>query len=303
MRSATDAPPPAGPGDGTGGPGGAGGAGGPEGDGQPAVASRGATNARWVWRQAWPVLLTLGVVLVIWAIISATGAVSTSSLPSPATVWSTFWRLVRDGTIPTATAKTVLRLVVAFGIALVVGTLLGIGLSASSLARRSIGSLVVALRAVPPIAWLPLAAVWFGLNEKAVVFVAIVGGFPSVTLATSNSLRQVPPLLHRAGQTLGAHGWTLYRSIVFPAAVPGYVGGIQLAWGYCWWSLLAGELVTHAARAVGLGQELVRSQRQDQAAEVIAILLVIIAIGMVVDLVIFGLIDRRLRVRRGLTLR
>jgi len=256
-----------------------------------------------VWRQAWPVLLTLGVVLAVWAIVSATGAVSTSSLPSPATVWSTFWRLVRDGTIPTATAKTVLRLVVAFGIALIVGTLLGIGLSASSFARRSIGALVVALRAVPPIAWLPLAAVWFGLNEKAVVFVAIVGGFPSVTLATSNSLRQVPPLLHRAGQTLGARGWTLYRSIIFPAAVPGYVSGIQLAWGYCWWSLLAGELITHGARAIGLGQELVRSQRHDQAAEVIAILLVIIAIGMLVDLVIFGLIDRRLRIRRGLTLR
>ena len=293
MRSATDAAAALGPG------GDGGGSGAPAGRAAPPSA----TNARWVWRQAWPVLLTLGVVLAIWAIVSATGAVSTKSLPSPATVWSTFWRLVRDGTIPTATAKTVLRLVVAFGVALVVGTLLGIGLSASSFARRSIGALVVGLRAVPPIAWLPLAAVWFGLNEKAVVFVAIVGGFPSVTLATSNSLRQVPPLLHRAGQTLGARGWTLYRSIIFPAALPGYVSGLQLAWGYCWWSLLAGELITHVARAIGLGQELVRSQRQDQAAEVIAILLVIIAIGMLVDLVIFGLIDRRLRVRRGLTLR
>jgi NitT/TauT family transport system permease protein len=272
-------------------------------DATQSASPRGATDARWIWRQAWPVLLTLAAILAIWAIVSATGAVSTSSLPSPATVWSTFWRLVRDGTIPTATARTLLRLVIAFGIALILGTLLGIGLSASSFARRSIGALVVALRAVPPIAWLPLAAVWFGLSEKAVVFVAIVGGFPSVTLATSNSLRQVPPLLHRAGQTLGARGWRLYRSIVFPAAIPGYVSGLQLAWGYCWWSLLAGELITHVARAVGLGPELFRSQRHDQAAEVIAILLVIIAIGMVVDLLVFGLIERRLRVRRGLTLR
>jgi NitT/TauT family transport system permease protein len=256
-----------------------------------------------VWRQAWPVLLTLCAVVALWAIVSATGAVSESALPSPAAVWSTFWDLVSDGTIPTATAKTLLRLVVAFGIALIVGTLLGIGLSASSLARRSVGALVVGLRAVPPIAWLPLAAVWFGLNERAVVFVAIVGGFPSITLATSNSIRQVPPLLYRAGQTLGAHGWRLYRGVVVPGAIPGYVSGLQLAWGYCWWSLLAGELITHGARAVGLGQELVRSQKQDAAAEVIAILLVIIAIGMVVDLLVFGLIDRRLRIRRGLTLR
>jgi NitT/TauT family transport system permease protein len=267
-----------------------------------AGAVRRASNARWVWRQAWPILLTVGVILVAWAVVSATGAVSTTSLPSPATVWSTFWRLVGDGTIPKATGKTVLRLVVSFGLALVIGTLLGFGLSASSLARRSVGALVVALQAIPPIAWLPLAALWFGVSERAVVFVAIIGAFPAVTLATSNSVRQVSPLLFRAGQTLGARGWRLYRSVVFPAALPGYLAGMQLAWGYCWRSLLAAELITSTAKAFGLGQELVRSQLRNQTAEVLAILAVIILIGMIVDLLIFGLIDRRLRLRRGLTL-
>jgi NitT/TauT family transport system permease protein len=292
VRSAADAPPP--------------------GEGRPApdagartaalADGRRASNARWVWRQAWPVLLTLGVILVAWWFVTATGIVSTSTLPSPATVWSTFWRLVADGTIPTAAGKTIVRLIVAFGIALVLGTLLGYGLSSSSFARRSIGALVVALQAIPPIAWLPLAVVWFSFSERAVVFVGIVGAFPAVTLATSNSIRQVPPLLCRAGQTLGAHGWRLRRSVVFPAALPGYLAGMQLAWGYCWRSLLAGELITNTARAFGLGQELVRSQLRDSTAQVLAILAVIIAIGMVVDLLIFGLVDRRLRLRRGLTL-
>jgi NitT/TauT family transport system permease protein len=77
---------------------------------------------------------------------------------------------------------------------------------------------------------------------------------------------------------------------------------MQLAWGYCWRSLLAAELITSTAKAFGLGQELVRSQLRNETAEVLAILAVIIMIGMVVDLLIFGLIDRRLRVRRGLTL-
>ncbi len=255
-----------------------------------------------MWRQAWPVLLTVGVILFAWWFVTATGLVSTTSLPSPATVWATFWRLVEDGTIPTAAGKTIVRLIVAFGIALVLGTLLGYGLSASSFARRSIGALVVALQAVPPIAWLPLAVVWFNFSERAVVFVGIVGAFPAVTLATSNSIRQVSPLLYRAGQTLGARGWRLQRHVVFPAALPGYLSGMQLAWGYCWRSLLAGELITNTAKAFGLGQELVRSQLRDSTAEVLAILAVIIAIGMVVDLLIFGLVDRRLRLRRGLTL-
>lgn len=264
--------------------------------------SRSATNARWVFRQAWPVLLTVGVIMAAWWFVTATGIVDSQSLPSPATVWTTFWTLVRDGTIPTAAGKTIVRLIVAFGIALVIGTLLGIGLSASSFARRSIGALVVALQAIPPIAWLPLAVVWFNFSERAVVFVGIVGAFPAVTLATSNSIRQVPPLLARAGQTLGAKGSLLYRSVIFPAALPGYIAGMQLAWGYCWRSLLAAELITSTAKAFGLGQELVRSQLRNETAEVLAILAVIIMIGMVVDLLIFGLIDRRLRVRRGLTL-
>jgi NitT/TauT family transport system permease protein len=264
--------------------------------------ARAASNARWVWRQAWPVLLTLGVILLVWWFVSATGIVSTSTLPSPGTVWRTFWTLVADGTIPTAAGKTILRLLVAFGIALVLGTLLGYGLSLSSFARRSVGALVVALQAIPPIAWLPLAVVWFNFSERAVVFVGIVGAFPAMTLATLNSIRQVPPLLERAGQTLGARGWRLQRSVVFPAALPGYLSGMQLAWGYCWRSLLAGELITNAARAFGLGQELVRAQLRDSTAEVLAVLAVIIAIGMIVDLLIFGLVDRRLRLRRGLTL-
>jgi NitT/TauT family transport system permease protein len=156
---------------------------------------------------------------------------------------------------------------------------------------------------VPPVAWLPLAIVWFGLTERAVVFMVIIAGFPSVAIATANSLRQVPPLLVRAGRTLGATGWTLSRRVIFPAALPGYVSGLQVAWVSAWWALLAGELITHSARAFGLGQELFRAQLRDQTAQVLAILVVIILIGMVVDLVIFGLIDRRIRMRRGLTQR
>jgi NitT/TauT family transport system permease protein len=260
-------------------------------------------NGRWVWRQLWPILATLGMIVLVWWALTASGAVSSSSLPSPATVWTEFWRLVRDGTIPTAAGRTVLRLVVSFGVALVLGTLVGFGLSASSLARRSVGALVVGLQAIPPIAWLPIAAFWFGLNERAVVFVATIGAFPAVALAASNSIRQTPPLLYRAGQTLGAQGWRLYRTVVFPAALPGYVNGMQLAWGYCWRSLLAGELITNTARAFGLGQELFRAQTRDAPAEVLAVLAVIILIGMVVDLAVFGLVDRRIRIRRGLTLR
>jgi len=119
-----------------------------------------------------------------------------------------------------------------------------------------------------------------------------------VTLATVNSLRQVPPLLERAGRTLGAKGWRLYRTVIFPAAVPGYVGGLQQGWAFAWRSLMAGELI--ASGALGLGQLMNASRENLDTPEVLAVMVVIVAIGMIVDLAVFGAFDRRIRTRRGL---
>jgi NitT/TauT family transport system permease protein len=259
-------------------------------------------RGRSVARQVWPLALVLGVLLALWWALAAAGIWDRNVLPSPAGVWSSLWRHVADGSIPEAAGKTLLRLAFGFAVAMLFGTLLGIGLAASSFARRSVGSLVVALRVIPPIAVLPLAIVWFGFTERAVVFVTILGAFPSVTLAMVSSLRQVPSLYERAGRTLGASGWRLFSRIVFPAALPGYVAGLQQAWGYAWRSLMAGELLTRSAAAFGLGQQLARAQAAHHTAQVVAVLGVIVAIGVVVDLVVFRSIERRMRRRRGLLL-
>jgi NitT/TauT family transport system permease protein len=213
-------------------------------------------------------------------------------------VWTAFREGVADGTIPRAAFRTLIRLAFSFGVSLLVGTALGGALAVNELARRSVRPLVVALQVAPAIALLPLAAYWFGLNERAVVFVAIAGAFPSVTLATVASVRQVPPLLVRAGRTLGARGWELYRSVVFPAALPGYMGGLQQAWGFAWKALLAGELIVGTARATGLGQILARSGNDVPA--LLAGLAVVVAIGVAVEYLVFGRLDRRIRGRRGL---
>jgi NitT/TauT family transport system permease protein len=156
----------------------------------------------------------------------------------------------------------------------------------------------VALQIAPSIAWLPLAVVWFGATERAVVFVTIVGAFPSVTLATIAAFRQVPPLLTRAGRTLGAEGWDLYRLVIFPAALPGFVAGLQQAWGFAWKALMAAEILLTAARATGLGHLLAQTQQDVPA--LLATLAVIVVIGVAVDYLVFTLLDRRVRGRRGL---
>jgi NitT/TauT family transport system permease protein len=242
-----------------------------------------------------PPLLGVAVLLLVWALVAA--ATETSSIPGPAEVWTRLRDGFTDGAFLEATLKTLIRLAFSFAAALVIGTALGLLLSAFELARRSIRPLVVALQITPFVAWVPLAVIWFGVTERAVVFVAIAGSFPAVTLATLQGIRQVPPLYERAGRTLGATGWDLQRSVVFPAALPAYMVGVQQAWGFAWKALMAGELIVRASGASGLGHLLDRS---DDVASILAVVAVIAVIGVAVDSFIVGAIDRRIRSRRGL---
>ena len=239
--------------------------------------------------------------IAVWGLIAA--VTDTAAIPSPLTVWSAFLDGVRDGTLPKAALRTLIRLAFSFGVAVVFGTLLGVGLALNEFARRSIRPIVVALQITPFVAWVPLAVIWFGATERAVVFVAIVGSFPAMTLATIQAIRQVPPLYERAGRTLGATGWSLFRKVIFPAALPGVMAGLQQAWGFAWKALMAGEVIVATTHS-GLGHLLGRPGIDVPAAvpELLAALGVILVIGVAVDYLLFGQIDRRIRQRRGLVI-
>ena len=249
-----------------------------------------------VWAEVGPPLAGIVALIVVWAIVAA--VTDTPGVPSPAQVWSAFLDGMKSGAIPQATVKTLLRLLFAFAASIVIGVALGVGMALNEFARRSLRPLVVALQITPFVAWLPIAVIWFGATERAVVFVTIMGAFPSMTLATMAAIRQVPPILTRAGRTMGATGWTLYREVIVPAAMPGFMAGLQQAWGFAWKALMAAELIITAAGATGLGHLLVEDRLDVPA--LLAVLGVIVAIGVAVDYLVFNQLDRRIRTRRGL---
>ena len=254
--------------------------------------------ARRVWREIGPPLAGIVGLITIWAVIAA--LTTTTGVPSPLDTWNAFVAGVGDGTLVEATLKTLVRLVFSFAFSVVIGTSLGVGFALNEFAQRSIRPLVVALQIVPFVAWVPIAVIWFGRTERAVVFVTVVGSFPSMTLATMAAMRQVPPILKRAGRTLGAEGWTLYRNVILPAALPGFLAGLQQAWGFAWKALMAAELIIAAAGAVGLGHLLAREAVDVPA--LVAAVAVIAVIGVLVEYLLFSRIDRRVRKRRGLLL-
>jgi sulfonate transport system permease protein len=253
-------------------------------------------RAKRVRSELTPPLAGIAGLILLWALLAA--LTSTRSIPSPAEAWRALWHSVVNGSLTTAAAKTLVRLAFGFGVSIAIGTALGFVLALNEFARRAIRPLVVALQITPFIAWLPLAVIWFGATERAVVFVTIMGAFPSMTLATIQAFRQVPPLYSRAGRTMGASGWALYREVLFPAALPGYMAGLQQAWGFAWKALMAAELIVAAIGSSGLGN-LLENARNDVPA-LIATVAVIALIGVAVDYLVFGLLDRRIRGKRGL---
>jgi NitT/TauT family transport system permease protein len=256
--------------------------------------------ARWraVLAQGWPRVAIVVVIVLVWWAAVATGYWSRLVLPSPGSVWSTLVaHLTGTEGLLVAAERSIIRLFVSLVVAVVVGTPIGMAMAANRVVQRSVGSLMVGLQALPPISWLPLAIVWLGFTERAVVFVVIVGALPAVAIATAASLRLVAPSFVRTGRTLGARGWRLYSRVVLPAAIPGYVAGLQQAWAIAWRALLAAEILQTGAR--GLGHLIFRAGAQLDTPLVLATMIAIMVVGVGIDL-LFALVDRRVRARRGL---
>jgi NitT/TauT family transport system permease protein len=223
--------------------------------------------------------------------------VSSALLPTPLAVWRSLAANLGGPTgLIAAAQRSVIRLAVGMAAAVVIGTVAGLAMAAWQPVQRSVGTLMVGLLALPSVAWLPLAILWFDFTTKAIVFIVVIGAVPAVAIATAASVRQIPPILLRAARTMGARGWTLYRRVALPAAVPGYWAGLQQAWAIAWRALLAGEIIVAGAR--GLGRLLDRAGSVNTPL-LLATMIVIMAVGVGIEL-LFTLVDRRIRARRGL---
>ncbi len=220
--------------------------------------------------------------------------------PGPLEVWQALASGVKDGSLILATKISLLRLLIAFGIALMLGTLLGILNGTVPAVRRAIGPLALGLQTLPSICWLPLAVVWFGASEKAILFVTLMGALLAVTIAVSDGIRNIPPLYLRAAKMMGASGPRLYKEVLIPAAFPAIISGAKQGWAFAWRSLMAGELLSVSSGALGLGQTLMRGRDLNDMSQVLAVMTILIAIGVVADRLLFTQLENRVRRRWGL---
>jgi len=187
-----------------------------------------------------------------------------------------------------------------YGISVVLGMILGLGIASNKFLEETLGGLLVGLQTLPSICWLPLAVLWFGLSEKAILFVVVMGSLLSVTIAMEDGRRQIPKIYRMAGRNLGANGFRLFWHVLLPASLPYIISGLKQGWAFAWRSLVSGEMISVSVSA-GLGQLLMMGRDLNDMSQVIAVMILIIALGYLVDGLVFRTIERSLQNRWGLS--
>jgi NitT/TauT family transport system permease protein len=254
--------------------------------------------ARRAWAIAWPKLAAIALVLVIWELVTLSGW-KKLVFKGPGPVFSDLWQQMQHGMLWATIGWTLRSAVIGYFVALVIGSVVGLLTARIPPVRAAIGAIITALQTMPSVVWAPFAIVLFGENNSAILFVVILGAAPSIANGLINGVDYTPPLLLRAGKTMGLHGFALYRYLILPASLPAYVAGLKQGWAFAWRSLMAAELFIAIIGQVSLGQQLDADQQNLDFASVSSIIIVLLVIGIVVD-TIFTKADLAMRRRRGL---
>ena len=252
------------------------------------------------WRAAWPKMAAVAIFGAVWQLIVATGWKPAYVLPPPGEVLGRLAGQIGTVTFWHAVGITMQRAALGFAAAVGIGTVLGLGVSQSRIVRTAVGSMITGFQSMPSIVWFPFAILLFGLTETAILFVIVLGAAPAIANGLIAGVDHIPPVLLRAGRILGAKGPAAWRHVILPAALPTYLSGVKQGWAFAWRSLMAGELLVIIAERPSIGVRLQFARELSDATGLQAMMIVVLVIGLLVDGLFFGTLDRAVRRNRGL---
>jgi len=240
-------------------------------------------------------------IVALWEAASRAGWWSPVLVPSPLSIGQYLWHAALDGTLFQAGLVTMTRLGIGYIIGLLLGIPLGLLTARFRFAADTLGVLALGLQTLPSVCWVPLALLWFGQTETAMLFIVVMGTLWAVLLATDHGIRQIPPIYRRAATTMGSSGFHLLWHVLLPASLPHIVSGTKQGWAFAWRSLMAAEIYVTVITAFGLGHLLHYGRELQAMDQVAAIMLVILVVGFVADKALFSPWERFMRKRWGLS--
>ncbi|WP_017786303.1 taurine ABC transporter permease TauC [Aeromonas dhakensis] len=213
-------------------------------------------------RLRWPLprrlgisLLTLGALLALWWLVARLELINPLFLPPPAQVLQQFVTLAgpqgfMDATLWQHLAASLQRILIALAAATLCGVTVGLAMGLSPTLRAMLDPLIELYRPVPPLAYLPLMVIWFGIGETSKVLLIYLAIFAPVAMATLAGVQGARQVRLRAARALGANRWQVLWYVIVPGALPDILTGLRIGLGVGWSTLVAAELIA-ATRGVG----------------------------------------------------
>jgi NitT/TauT family transport system permease protein len=236
-------------------------------------------------------------VLALWEVLSRAGVFSPLVLPAPSRVVVRWWDYAASGEMLQDVVGSLTRVLGGFaigaGLALPVGLLMG----ARDWVHDLLNPLLQVLRPIPPIAFIPLAILWFGLGDPPALFLIALGAFFPVLVNTIAGVRNVDAIHVRAARNLGASEWTIFRRVILPSAMPYVLSGMRIGIGVAFIVVIVAEMT---AVNRGLGYRILEAREYFWSDKIIAGMITIGLIGLAIDAAMGRVSARMLRWHRGL---
>ena len=209
--------------------------------------------------------------------------------PSPLGVLRSYKKLITNGTLLVGIGQSMRRILIGYGISVLIGMVLGMLLARFDAISKLIRPVVLGIQTLPSVCWVPFAILWYGLAESATIFIVVIGSAFSICIAVETGIRGVNPLYIRAGRTMGAKGAERYARVILPASIPSLIDALRQGWSFAWRALMTGEMMMSSK---GIGLMLSQAREIGGINEVTAVMLVIVVISVIIDKALFGGLQR-----------
>ena len=228
---------------------------------------------------------TVIIIIAVWALITSLGFIEPLYLPSPLAVLQKFIDLAQNGyadaTLWQHFSASIQRIFIAVILASLIAVPVGLAIGINPVARAIFDPLIEFYRPVPPLAYLPLIVIWFGIGELSKVLLIYLAVFAPIVVSTAAGVKHVDPIRIRVAQSLGATRWQIIRHVILQSALPDILTGIRIGLGAGWSTLVAAELVA-ATEGIGF---MIQSASQFLVTDlVIAGILIIALVAYIIEI-------------------
>lgn len=228
-------------------------------------------------------MVTFSIICLLWETLVSSYAISESVFPGPVIVFDSFWQLLSDGSLLKHTVASLYRVTAGFYLAALLGIPLGIALGRIILARDILNPVIQFLKPISPLAWIPLAMLWFGIGDDPAIFLIFLSCFFPLVVATSIAVASINNVYFQVAANFNFSRTEVLFKIIVPAIIPDLVTALRLTVSIAWLVVVAAEMI--AVRS-GLGYLILDSRNALRMDDVIVGMIIIGLIGLLLDCIV-----------------